>query len=512
MPIVQEGAINTTALWVPNPYVQIVAPKNYLINGVPTNIVGVVGTASWGPVNTATIIGSAADYVAQFGTVVNRKYDLGTSIAIMVGQGASNFRVVRVTDGTDTKASAALSTDITFTSKYSGSLGNTTKVTLGTGSAVGTWSAVVSISGNVPEKFDNLTGAGNAFWAGLAAAINSGQTGARGPSQIITAVAGVGTSTPTAGTTTLSGGTDGAAVDTADMIGLDTDPRTGMYALRKQQCSIGLLVDCDDSTAWTTQVSFGLSESIDMIMTGAASQSIADMVAAKASAGIDSYAAKLMHGDWIYWRDEQNGVIRLVSPAPFVAGLMANQAPNQSPLNKQLYGVVGSEKSGTPGGTTVHTYSDAELQALFVAGLDVITNPAPGGSYWTVRGGINTSSNSSIRGDNYTRMTNYLATTLEAAMGKFIGRNLTYELLPEVRASHLSFLGNLLQQGILSRQLDGSLPYSVKCDKDNNIADRIGLGYLQVDVQVRYTPIVFFLIVNLEGGQTVKITITTSQG
>ena len=51
MPIVQAGAINTTALVVPDLYVQVVPPQNLVLNGVPTNVVGVVGSASWGPVN-----------------------------------------------------------------------------------------------------------------------------------------------------------------------------------------------------------------------------------------------------------------------------------------------------------------------------------------------------------------------------------------------------------------------------------------------------------------------------
>ena len=46
MPISQQGNVNTTALIVPDLYVQIVPPQNLILNGVPTNILGVVGTAS----------------------------------------------------------------------------------------------------------------------------------------------------------------------------------------------------------------------------------------------------------------------------------------------------------------------------------------------------------------------------------------------------------------------------------------------------------------------------------
>lgn len=51
MPVTQLGQINTTALVVPDLYVQIVPPQTQYLNGVPTNILGIVGTASWGPTN-----------------------------------------------------------------------------------------------------------------------------------------------------------------------------------------------------------------------------------------------------------------------------------------------------------------------------------------------------------------------------------------------------------------------------------------------------------------------------
>src|ERR1700712_2524964 len=108
MPIVQQGNINTTALVVPDLYVQIVPPQNLVLNGVPTNVVGVVGTASWGPVNEPAIVGSMADYARQFGFIVPRKYDMGTQVATAVQQGAQSFRCVRVTDGTDIAASYAV--------------------------------------------------------------------------------------------------------------------------------------------------------------------------------------------------------------------------------------------------------------------------------------------------------------------------------------------------------------------------------------------------------------------
>ncbi|MGC7986160.1 phage tail protein, partial [Salmonella enterica] len=70
-------------------------PQNTLINGLPTNILGIVGTAQWGPVNAPTTIGDMTGYAQTFGAVQNRKYDMGTQVALAVLQGANNFKCVR---------------------------------------------------------------------------------------------------------------------------------------------------------------------------------------------------------------------------------------------------------------------------------------------------------------------------------------------------------------------------------------------------------------------------------
>src|SRR5271167_1515857 len=122
MPIVQQGDINTTALIVPDLYVQIVPPQTLLLNGVPTDGMGVVGTAAWGPVGEPTIVGTMGDYATSFGAVMPRKYDMGTQVATAVQQGAGNFVCVRVTDGSDTAAYANVpNTTAAFTALCTGS-------------------------------------------------------------------------------------------------------------------------------------------------------------------------------------------------------------------------------------------------------------------------------------------------------------------------------------------------------------------------------------------------------
>lgn len=497
--IVQYGQVNTTALIVPDLIVQIIAPQVAQLNGVPTNVAGFVGTATWGPVNAPTIVGSMADYARNFGAIQNRLYDMGTAVAAAVLQGANNFRCVRVTDGTDAAASIVVQTScITFTGKYTGTLGNSVQVQVAPGSAASSYKAIVTLPGQTPEVFDNITGSGNALWVNMAAAINNGQIGARGPSQIIVATAGAGTTAPATATYTLTGGTDGTTtINGTVLIGQDTLPRKGMYALRGTGASVAALVDCSDTTTFSTQVSYGLSEGTYMIGVTPAGDTISAAVTAKATAGIDSYAFKYMFGDWVYFLDPVNGGTRLISPQGYVVGVLANLAPQNSSLNKQLYGVVGTQKSSAN-----QQYSSAELQTLAQAGIDVITNPIPAGNQFGVRIGHNSSSDNTRNGDNYTRMTNYLAATTAQGMGIYDGRlqstQPTDPLRRAVKATLDNFYLNLQQQG----QIDD---FTVQCDLNNNPPTRIALGYLQADVRVRYLAVAEKILINQEGGQSVTI-------
>src|SRR5579863_6316011 len=159
MPIVQQGSINTTALVVPDLYVQIVPPQNLVLNGVPTNVLGVIGTACWGPTGQPVIVATMADYAQSFGPITARKYDMGTQVAVAVQQGAQDFRCVRVTDGTDTAAQTVVpGTTFTFTALYTGTLGNRVAVALNTGSQPNTWRLTIALPGLLPEVYDNVGG------------------------------------------------------------------------------------------------------------------------------------------------------------------------------------------------------------------------------------------------------------------------------------------------------------------------------------------------------------------
>jgi len=503
MPVSFNGQLNPSALIVPGVYVNVLLPQQNL-NGLPTNIGGIVGTGSWGPVNSPVAAGSPAQAAAIFGPMQPRKYDLVTAVQAAAFQGASNFRLVRVTDGTDAAATIEILTDcLAVSSKYTGSLGNQITFTLSAGSKANSVKAQVSMPGLIPEVFDNIGAglAGNALWIAIATAINNGVSSVRGPSAIVKATAGAGATAPALTTYTLGGGTDGASgVTGATLVGQDNSPRSGMYALRRTGTSVAMLADCDDSTTWSTQVAYGLSEGAYMVATGPAGDNIANAIATKATAGIDSFAMKLLFGDWCLFQDTTNKQTRLISPQGFILGMLANLGPQESSLNKPLQGIVGTQESAAS-----LIYSDAELQLLGQAGIDVIANPSPGGEYFAARFGHNTSSDQVIQGDNYTRMTNYLAFTIVKGMGKFIGEVQSGTERQDALATLGAYFDNLQSQGLIGDP-NGAPAYSIKLDGSNNPQAQVSLGIEQADVQVEYLGIVEKLLINLQGGASVQIT------
>lgn len=518
MPILQAGSVNNTALIVPDLYVEIVPPQNLILNGVPTNILGVVGTSNWGPVGVPVIIGTMAAYYANFGSLIPRKYDMGTQVATAIQQGAQDFRCVRVSDGTDTPASTNVpGTAVAITALYTGSLGNQLVATLRSGSRQSTWCLSVALPGLQAEVFDNIGGAGEIFWQNLVSAVNNGFGVQRTSSRLITMQHNGAASSPSAFSVTLGAavpGTDGAlGVQPATLVGANGATRSGMQALRGQNCGLLLLADADDHQSWTEQAAFALDEGTYAILTGPEGDTIENAISVKRAIGLDCYCTKLVFGDWIWWLDQSNGLTRLVSPQGFIAGRLSNLSPEQSSLNKPVYGVLGSQNSGQPRSGQSSTYSTAELAALFGAGIDVLANPQPAGNFWGARGGKNTSSDSGRNGDNYTRLTNFIAKTLSAGMGQYVGQVINDVLFRNIRGTLLSFLQNMQNQGILG-VLENNVPYSVICDHSNNPSSRTGLGYVQADVQIRYQAINEKFIINLEGGQTVQVarqTLPTSQ-
>lgn len=159
MPTFLDGQQNLAGLSVPGVYSDVILPTAF-INGTPTNIEGLVGVGSWGPLNALIPVSKPIDCAQQIGAPILRNGDLASYVAAASQVGGSiGFYCVRVSDGTDTAASASLQSGaLTLTGKYSGVLGNGITFSIQNGSKANSLLGVVSFPGLVPEQFNNIAG------------------------------------------------------------------------------------------------------------------------------------------------------------------------------------------------------------------------------------------------------------------------------------------------------------------------------------------------------------------
>jgi hypothetical protein len=310
-------------------------------------------------------------------------------------------------------------------------------------------------------------------------------------------------SSPKLVTQTLSGGTDGSNVTSTQIIGNDgVLPRTGMYALRNNVSGgIFFLADTSDPTKWTLQDEFAREEGSYCI--GSIDPGYQDNISGArtllANAGIDSYSFSLAMGDWIQINDPFNGLTRFISPQSFKAGILANLLPSESSLNKQLSGIIATQKT-----LESRSYSTADLSQIRTGRIEVITNPIPSGNLFGCRLGINTSSNPLTQTDNYPRMVNFIAQTILNGMGVFIGKAQTPTVREQARATLFAFFQNLFQFGMIgdvNNPGNFSKACSIILDESNNPPNRVALGYMQSDIAVVLFSITQYFIVNLNAEQ-----------
>ncbi len=342
-------------------------------------------------------------------------------------------------------------------------------------------------------------------WTNLVTAVNQGQSGVRGPSQLVVATIGTSAAAPALATYAFTGGTDGAAgVTDATLVGTNSTPPTGMYALQNANVLTMNLIDHSTSTQWNTMAQFGILYGIFGAGQAPVGTNVASTASLLASAGVDNYSFKDLVGDWVYWQDTVNNVQRLLGPATFWGPMRANLAPNQSTLNKPVNGIIGTQRS-----TQNLLYSDPEALAATQGRLDYLANPSPGGNYFAFQTDMNCSTFAATNSEAYTSMTNFLALTLASNFGWVVGNPQTTDLRQEVNDAITGFLMNLwLNLGYIGNvNAPTQVPFSVQTNAANNPTSQVATGLMQTLVKVTYLSIVRVFVISLQGGGTVSVTV-----
>lgn len=504
MPVIYNNGTLNISNYPPGVIVDVQAPQPNNIQGLSTNTIRLVGTSSFGALNQPTPVQDYATYSQIFGPALNEAFDMGSFILLAQQKYANNFVCVRVSDGTglvasvnvmDTAGTPAIG--LVITSKYTGTTGNTIQVIVGTGSNSKSGSLTYKISielpGGLAEVFDNIAGTGAALWAAMASAINNGQSQQTGPSQLVVASVGAGTAAPNKTTYTLAGGTNGnSGVTASTLVGTDTAPPTGMYALRGNGIGTGCLVGCTDSTTFAAQEAFGLEEGNYMVGSGPIGQTSAAAITAIQTAAIESSAFKYLVGDWEYWFDSVNNLWRYSTQQAAAAGLFSTLNPPESGLNKPINT---NNTMITQRSIAKQPYTAQEIINLRNAGVDVIAYNRTLGDYFALQTGVNTSQpiNYLTGGDNYSRLTPYIAFSLQKGLAQFIGKLLDPEIEKDAYCVIANFLKAMELQNWIG-DVNGGKAFSIVISAEDSV--------LIADVQVVMFSVIVNVLVNLQNGVT----------
>lgn len=521
--IYDPGNLNLAALNVPGVYVRIIRPPGYII-GAQTDAAAILGTASWGPMNAPVLCGSPDDAATAFGgsSVLSATdpFDLCNESNIAFAQASDQFSqqqwLIRIGDGTEAKATKTLLditsgtplVGLTLTALNFGTLGNLIKIYITGGAVLNSFNVtLVPPSPLETESFQNIVGGGaGIFWPNLLRALNTGIQGLRGPSKLVKA-SGASASALDPDVSSqpimMTGGTDGrSTVSGANFIGSDSvDPRTGIYALRNLT-PVPTVMWCaglTDSTVYATIRALIRSEGMMCALTTPAGTSTATAITSRRTLGIDDPLCFLTK-DWVYRYDSTPGIagVKLVSPTPFIAGRIAALSPENSPTNKEVYEVLGTERLNEY--TGFRGYAASDIGQLHDNGIMIIHNPIPAGNMWGLPHG-NAACTDAVRAPiEWARMTNFLAHSINGYMGQFVGMNQSSRTNDPLRAMVKAALDEFLLNLKDNFQIDD---FKVVCDLSNNSPAMIARHYLRATCFVRYMSSVQYLIIDLQGGTTV---------
>lgn len=629
--IITSGSTNIAALQADDAYIQVVAPPNF-ITGVPTDVVGMVGTASWGPVNIPVHLGSGNDAVQNFGPMsaasITDVHDLATDLFVCFAQSSSQATLeawaTRVTDGTDTAASTTIAVaatatpatatiagsltfgdglqliatssaisgspvtityttkagdtptseavglvallnstpalqaagvfasnlagvitifwpstlsptivwtknitgaatetitigattpsvgGVTVTSLFTGVLGNQALMTIVAGTGTNTWNVTLQPPTGLAEIFFGLPTTG--FAQALVNAINLGQNPQRGPSNSFKATIQLpAVGAPTAGVANFSGGTDGrAGVITANLIGnVSASPPTGYFSLGNLIPPVGIswLCGVTDSAAPASQLTFNQSFGATSLCPLATGLTTAQAIAAANATGVADPSIAFVK-DWVYFYDTINGIQRLIAPSPFIGGMWATRGPQESPGNKPVNLVLGTERNNPQLGNLPYSISD--IGQMEQAGILLITNPIPRGQVFGCRHGQSSSLSGATKPMEYWRMTMYLARSASTFIGSYVDELQSQQADDPLRSAFKLQSNQFLKLLRGAGQIDNFL---VTCAFSSSPSAQPGLGmntpasiaqhYMFALWQVTYLSSVRFFVLSLQGGTTV---------
>jgi len=463
------------------------------IRAAAVGIVGVVGQATRGPVGVPTRVTSLNDWVRKFGGYDAAQNGEGYMFMYnLFRSGASTVDFVRVTDGNETAASAAVDGSV-FELMQPGSYGNSVSVVISANSVTGFVDILFRNGSETYEyKAVTFTDAQNSRY--IQTVLDNAEE-VDGFVKITT----VGASNPATGTILFTGGSNGTVQGTSllDSAFVGQNTGNGLTGL------VALEADDDVEIVVCTRTNLTLANALkDHVSLSSVSPRMA--VAAPASGTtVDTLATTMqsfnsdrvvMTYPFLQILNPFNNKKEYHAPTAFYAGLLSTLSYHISPSRNVVNGVIGTERALTRG--EVDTLSRNRVSPITLLS----------GFGFVVRNGYNTSNLPSLANVTRRRAVNFFAKTFETGLQQFVSRPHT----PALRSDVVSVLSGLLQNEVnLGKigQVNGGTAFAVKCDAQNNPDSVVQQGQLIVDIQISLWSPADFINVTLDASEAKVISI-----
>lgn len=427
-----------------------------------------------------------------------------STLTISFSETATGSATITLTAGSTTSGSVS---GLQLAAKFSGILGNQISIAISAGTVASTFTATIQpfpgFNNGNSEVFANIPA--SSFWSNLQNAINLGQGVLRGPSNLVVASnAFTGTLAPlTATPLTLSGGTDGRNVTSANLLGTSS-ASSGFFALSNMNpgVTIGWVAGLTDNTIYESLQAIADSAEFLLLLTFPLGTSVSQAISDVQSYGINDFEVGFVY-QWVYFFDSYNQQVRLVPPLAVAAGAMGILPPWSSPSNKPVAGIIGTEQTNQFSPNVPFQLSDLSL--LEQNGIMAITKPIVRGPVFGFRNGQNSSSNTQANNVAYTRTTNFILASIDSVLGQFDADEQSNAsddpLRAAVTATLNDFFKNLPQGAVQSS--------NVICNMTNNTPTTVAQGQLNIAVYAEYYGYALDVVLTYEGGARTNTTSNT---
>lgn len=447
------------------------------------DVIGVVGTSNWGPVDTPTLVTSLAEFTQKFGG-----YEVGltgpltmSAIYAQNARARTYFSRANPTSAAGAKATKTLSAKVKIDALNVGSEGNNVGVAVAAGTTSGKKYTVTDANLGITEVWDNQ---GNTTVATNTFAAAGGPNEPGKGSQLVRFTSLADGDPSNAAASLLAGGTNGTAQD-SDYVGAvgGGGSRTGLYAFDAISDVRYLLCAQQSSAAiQAALLAYAEGRSVKQGLVFAIVNTPPALDPGSVGIGtLDSDRAA------IFWPWLQSVAMPVaargdyVAPDGFIAGLMSTQKPNRGPLNLPLYGITALQ----------YAASDGQLDTL----TDKRVNPivAPRGRGVRPWGNLTLASDAAWSRIPIRQEYDAIEQAAWDGTAWVVGEpNDPDTLWPQVAGQMDAMLGQFQRDGTIV----AFLPTVV--DETNNTPDDVAAGKLTIDLRIQPTFSVEYVTIRID--------------